>query len=570
MPEPQRGRAFDRAERKFDLMPALGTDLMLICSNVSPASLGGIGRAASDFRELGERAAKRGLRVAYEALAWGRHVNDHRDAWEIVRRADHPNVGLVLDSFHTLARGIDPETIRSIPGDRIFLVQIADAPKLDMDYLSWSRHFRNMPGQGALAVNQFLAAVDATGYDGYLSLEIFNDQFRAGSARMVAVDGRRSLLAAMDTVRNAQTPPAAARDWKPLPPKARCLGVEFIEFAVDDSGAVELAKLFQAMGFAHAGQHVSKDVAWWRQGGINFVINAEKEGFAHASYLTHGPSVCAIALDVGDAGAATARAEALLAKPFAQQTGPDELAIPAIRGVGGSLLYFIDRPSGLARLWEIDFQPAAAAPPPPLTSMSSPEKAPRLTRVDHISQSMEYDEMLSWLLFYISIFEMERTPQVDVADPGGLVRSQAVQTAGGDARIVLNGADNSRTSSGRFLREFFGSGVQHIALATDDALATAQAFDAAGVARLHIPDNYYDDLEARFPLEPEFVNRLKAAHVLYDRDDAGEYLQLYTQPFAGRFFFEIVERRKAYNGFGAANASIRLAVQSRESRPGML
>ena len=144
--------------------------------------------------------AKRGLRVGYEALAWGRHVFDHRDAWEIVRRADHPAVGLILDSFHTLARKIDPDSIRRIPGDRIFLVQVADAPLLDMDLLSWSRHFRNMPGQGELDITGFLAAVQATGYRGYLSLEIFNDQFRAGSARQVAVDGRRSLIAAGDLV----------------------------------------------------------------------------------------------------------------------------------------------------------------------------------------------------------------------------------------------------------------------------------------------------------------------------------------------------------------------------------
>lgn len=138
MPEPPRTRAFDRAERKFDVMQALGTDLMLVCSNVSPAALGGIDRAADDLRMLGERAARRGLRVGYEALAWGRHVSDHRDAWEIVRRADHPAVGLILDSFHTLARRIDPDSIRRIPGDRIFLVQVADAPLLDMDLLSWS------------------------------------------------------------------------------------------------------------------------------------------------------------------------------------------------------------------------------------------------------------------------------------------------------------------------------------------------------------------------------------------------------------------------------------------------
>ncbi|MFN3399698.1 MAG: sugar phosphate isomerase/epimerase family protein, partial [Ferrovibrio sp.] len=141
MPEPQRARTFDRAERKFDIMQELGTDLMLVCSNVSPLSLGGIDRAADDFRELGERAAKRGLRVGYEALAWGRHIHDHRDAWEIVRRADHPNIGLILDSFHTLARRIDPASIRAIPKDKIFIVQLADAPMIEMELLHWSRHY---------------------------------------------------------------------------------------------------------------------------------------------------------------------------------------------------------------------------------------------------------------------------------------------------------------------------------------------------------------------------------------------------------------------------------------------
>ena len=181
MPEPQRLRTFDRAERKFDLMQELGCDLLMVCSNVSPDSLGGIDRAAGDFRELGERAAKRGLRVGFEALAWGRHISDYRDAWEVVRRADHGSIGLVLDTFHTYARKTDLKPLRSIPGDRIFLVQLADAPWLDMDVLSWSRHFRCFPGQGDMPLVEFMQALQATGYDGQLSLEIFNDQFRAGS-----------------------------------------------------------------------------------------------------------------------------------------------------------------------------------------------------------------------------------------------------------------------------------------------------------------------------------------------------------------------------------------------------
>ena len=120
MPDSQRSRAFARAERKFDVMEELGCDLLMICSNVAPDSLGGIDRAAADLHELGERAGKRGMRVAFEALAWGRHINDYRDAWEAVRRANHPSVGLVLDTFHILARKTDLSAIRAIPRDRIF------------------------------------------------------------------------------------------------------------------------------------------------------------------------------------------------------------------------------------------------------------------------------------------------------------------------------------------------------------------------------------------------------------------------------------------------------------------
>ena len=543
LPEPLRTRAFDRAERKFDLMQALGAELLLVCSSVSPSALGGVDRAADDLHALGERAAARGLRIGYEALAWGRHVFDHRDAWEIVRRADHPAVGLVLDSFHTLARGIDPDSIRRIPGDRIFLVQVADAPLLGMDYLSWSRHFRTMPGQGDLPVQHFLAAVAATGYDGYLSLEVFNDQFRAGSARQVAIDGRRSLLAALDQLRIG----------RPLPPRVAPLGVEFVEFAVDDAGAAELGRLFAGLGFRLAGRHVTKEVDWWRQGAINLVINRERESFAQAFWHMHGPGVCALGLSMPDAQVALARAEALLAEPFRQPVPPGQLALPAIRGVGGSLLYFTDETSELARVWQIEFKPEATCTAPTAT----------LTAIDHVVQSLGGGELLSWLLFYRALFALERRSLQEIADPGGLIRSQVVESADGAVRIALNASESGRTLPARFLTEFFGAGVQHIAFASTDIFASVAQLERAGVARLPIPENYYDDLEARFGLAPAFVDRLRAHALLYDRDEGGEYLQLYTEAFAERFFFEIVERRDAYRGFGAANAPVRLAMQAR-------
>jgi 4-hydroxyphenylpyruvate dioxygenase len=555
MPEPQRARAFDRAERKFDLMQDLGTDLMLICSNVSPLSLGGIDRAAADFRELGERAAKRGLRVGYEALAWGRHINDHRDAWEIVRRADHPNIGLILDSFHTLARKIDVASIRAIPGDRIFIVQLADAPLIDMDLLYWSRHFRNMPGEGDLPVADFMRAVAATGYNGPLSLEIFNDQFRGGSPKSLSIDGRRSLIYLMDQVKRSE--PGIAINVPEMPDRITVNGVEFIEFAANEAEAQELAGLLTTMGFSEAARHKNKDVTLYRQGGINIVINTEKEGLAHSAYIVHGTTAYAMGLKVEDAAATVARARALGADPFEQRPGPGELAIPAIRGVGGGVIYFIDGKSDLARVWEIEFEPVG----------DGAATDTGLLAIDHVAQTMNYEEMLTWLLFYTSIFRTRKAPMVDVIDPSGLIRSQAIENEEGTLRLTLNGAENRKTLAGHFIAESFGSSVQHIAFATSDILAVAEAMQASGFTPLSISPNYYDDLEARFGLDPALADRLRAENILYDRDEHGEFFQLYSRNYGEGFFFEIVERKGGYKGYGAPNAVFRIAAQKRQIRP---
>jgi 4-hydroxyphenylpyruvate dioxygenase len=548
MPEPQRTRNFARVERKFDLMQELHTDLLLVCSNISPAALGGIDRAAADFRELGERAASRGLRVGYEALAWGRHVNDYRDAWEIVRRADHRSIGVILDSFHALAPSFPVSAIHSIPADKIFLVQLADAPKLGLDVLSWSRHFRCFPGQGDLPVTAFMEAVLATSYSGPLSLEIFNDQFRSGSAVRTATDGLRSLILLEDQLAEKSPHASAAK----LQPKAQSRGVGFIEFAVGEAKARDLSALFGQLGFRRTGSHRSKDVERWSQGNIDLVINCEPDGFAHSHYITHGPGVCAIAIDVDDVGKTMTRAEALKARTFHQPVGPGELEIPAIRGVGGSLLYFLEA-SG--NNWDTDFE-----------SLSSEAAADRLYAVDHISQSMPYDEMLSWLLFYTGILDLRRLPQLEIADPAGLVQSQALINGNHALRVILNGSSATRTLSARFINEFFGSGVQHVAFSCSDIFATVADMRARGAQFLKIPENYYDDIEAKFDLDAATMTALRDNQILYDREGDGEFFQIYTHTFDERFFFEIVQRRN-YDGFGAANAAVRLAAQTRESRP---
>ena len=548
MPEPQRARNFSRAERKFDLMHELQTDLLLICSNVSPAALGGIDRAAADFRELGELAASRGLRVGFEALAWGRHINDYRDAWEIVRRADHPSIGIILDSFHALAPALPTNAIRSIPADKIFLVQLADAPRLGLDVLSWSRHFRCFPGQGDLPVLDFMQAVMATGYSGPLSLEIFNDQFRAGSAVRTATDGLRALILLQDELAQTSTSVAAPV----LRPRAQTRGVGFVEFAISEAKAGDLAGLFAQLGFRKTGSHRSKAVERWTQGQIELVINCEPDGFAHAHYITHGPGVCAIAVDVDDAGKTMARAEALKALTFHQPVGPGELEIPAIRGVGGSLLYFLE---ATGTNWNTDFE-----------ALPGDAAMDALLAVDHISQSMPYDEMLSWLLFYTGILDLTRLPQTEIADPAGLVQSQALISRNQSLRIILNGSSAARTLSARFIHEFFGSGVQHVAFSCADIFASVAAMRARGADFLKIPDNYYDDIEARYDLDAATIAALRDNQILYDREGDGEFFQAYTHIFDERFFFEIVQRRN-YEGFGAPNAAIRLAAQTREARP---
>eukprot|EP00913_Durusdinium_trenchii_P004203 g3895.t1 len=555
MPEPHRSRTFDRAERKFDIMGELGTNLLLVCSNVSPVSLGGIDRAAADFYELGERAARRGLKVGYEALAWGRHINDHRDAWEIVRRAEHPSIGLILDSFHTLSRKIDLRSIASIPKDKIFIVQLADAPLIDMDLLYWSRHFRNMPGEGDLAVAEFAAAIASTGYDGYFSLEIFNDQFRGGSTRSIAADGHRSLLYLADQVRRSRD--AATLTVPAMPDRAPVQAVGFIEFTAHEEHAEELKQILRTLGFRKVARHRSKKVELFQQGHIRLIVNSDEGGFANTAFAVHGVTAYAMALVVEDAEQALARALALGAEEFRQPVAAGEVQIPAIRGVGGGLLYLVDSKSELGRFSEIDFVPATEGE----TGIPA-----HLTRIDHIAQTVGYDEMLTWLLFYNSIFKTRKTPMVDIIDPAGVVRSQVVESEDGVLRITLNGAENRRTLAGHFIAETFGSGIQHLAFQTDDIFATASALRQNGFRPLPISGNYYGDIEARFGLDPELTERLKAENILYDQDEHGEYFQLYSTTYGEGFFFEIVERR-GYTGYGAANAIFRIAALRKFLRP---
>ncbi|HEV7436905.1 MAG TPA: VOC family protein, partial [Pseudorhizobium sp.] len=276
-----------------------------------------------------------------------------------------------------------------------------------------------------------------------------------------------------------------------------------------------------------------------------------------AAYAVHGASAYAMALEVDDAAAALKRAVVLGAEQFSQPVNVGELEVPAIRGVGGGLIYLIDKGSDLGRLWEIDFKPV---------SDNEHTADAHLEAVDHVAQTVAYEEMLTWLLFYTSIFETQKSPVVDIIDPAGVIRSQVIENKDGALRITMNGAENRRTLAGHFLAEKFGSGIQHIAFKSQDIFATAEALRQSGFKALPISSNYYGDVEARFGLDPELTERLKAENILYDRDEHGEYFQLYSGTFAEGFFFEVVQR-EGYRGYGAANAIFRIAALKKQIRP---
>jgi 4-hydroxyphenylpyruvate dioxygenase len=547
-------RNLERAERKFDLMAALGAPAMLVSSNAGQGALADDALAAAQLHELAERAAARGLKIGYQAQGWARHVRTWADAWRVVKAADHPALGLVLNSFHTLAIGDDPSGVRDIPGDRILLVQLADAPRLAMDLQTLGRHFRCFPGQGGLDVVGFTRAVLETGYDGPLSIEVVNDGFRALPTRQLAQDAARSLTFLGE--RLARTAPALADragfERPPAPPVLE--GIGFIEFAVDGSSGRELAEWLTALGFAFAGRHRTKEVALYRQGEVLVVLNGTPDSFAHAYFLLHGPSVCAIALRTPDKAALSGRADAYDYKRYQERHGPNEHDLPAVRAPDGSLFNLVDGAYDPGR--DFDLEPAAPARPG------------GVVEVDHIARAVPAGQFDSWLLYDRVLLGLEPDETLDLPEPHGLVRSRALASRDGRVRLPLTFSESSRTVVARQLSTFSGAGVNQIAFATDDIFAAVAAMRRAGARLLPIPANYYLDLAAQGSLPEATVERLREHGILYDRDgQGGEFFHAYTETFHDRFFFEIVQRTGGYSQYGAANAPVRMAAQALPRSP---
>ena len=561
VPEATFQRNLARAERKFDLMQAIGCRRLLVCSSVSPLTLPDPALAAAQLHALAERAARRGLQVGFEALSWGRHVTRWRQAWDIVRRADHPALGLILDSFHTLALGDDvDELVTQVPGDRITFLQMADAPQLSLNVIEWARHHRNFPGQGQLDVVGFYEQVVRTGYAGPLSLEIFNDVFRESPNRRIAVDAMRSLLWLESQVRarlEPTQPERVAALFAP-PPLPRFGGFAFVEFAVDAAAAQALGALLRTMGFARRGRHRSKPVELYQQGDIRLVVNTLGHALARERFERHGPSVCALAVRTEDADAAHRRGVAMRSAPFEPPLGPGEHRLPSLVSPGGTIVHFVPESIADGALYEADFEPV---------DDDAPVAAAGLRAIDHVGLALAPDRVDTWVLFCRAVLGLDAGESLQVADPFGLVRSFGMADAERRLRLVLIASQSQRTRTARVVEAGGGVVVHHVAFACDDVPAAVSALRAAGVGFAPISDNYYDDLDTRFEFAPGELERLRAAGVLVDRTPQGSYLHAYTEPFAGRFFFEIVQRVGGYDAYGAANAPARMASQAGDPGP---
>lgn len=535
----------ERARRKFALMHELGCDTMLLCSNVQPDCSADVELQIADLRALAELAEQEQIRIGYEALAWGTHVNRWHQAWSRVKSVNSPALGIVLDSFHVLARGDTLQRLGEVPPEKITFVQMADAPLMKMDILEWSRHFRCFPAQGQLPLVDFACDLTRCGYRGPWSLEIFNDSFRASPNGATAKDGYRSLLWLEEQVRQ-RLPESRAPLFAPveLPLYA---GLEFIEFAAAPAQAGELGQRLAQLGFAEEGSHRSKRVSLWRNGGARVVVNAQPHSWADHFHQRHGVSLCAMALRVSQSAAIVERARAYGYATWQGDAGPNESPIPAVCAPDGSLIYLIEVGDDI---YTRDFHLRANLTP-----------RDDYQGIDHLALGMEADSRDNWIIFFRSVFGFILEHEQTLPDPYGLVRSLAVRSPQGDIRLALNISQSRATQIARSVACYQGAGLQHAAFACRDLPATLASLPQIAVEALPIPANYYDDLLARFGEDAQ-VNLLKNHQILYDRDgDGGEFLHLYTRPFsAGRFFFELTERRNGYALYGAVNAAVRLSA----------
>jgi 4-hydroxyphenylpyruvate dioxygenase len=325
-------------------------------------------------------------------------------------------------------------------------------------------------------------------------------------------------------------------------------GFEFVEYAAPDPEL--LRRLFESMGLRAVARHRSKNVTLHNQGDINFIINAEHDSFAQKFARAHGPCACAMAFRVADARFAFSRALELGAKPGPATAGPMELNIPSIEGIGGSLIYLVDR-YGERTIYDVDFVPVAGAAP----EAAEPRAADPvgLMRIDHLTHNVRRGNMNVWAGFYEKLFNFREIRYFSIEGKQTGLFSRALTSPCGKIRIPINESQDDKSQIEEYLNEYKGEGIQHIALGTDDIYRTVDALRRRGVEFQDTPGTYYEGIDARVGGHNEPLSELKRRSVLIDGNAAsGILLQIFTKNAIGPIFFEIIQR-KGNEGFGEGN-----------------
>jgi 4-hydroxyphenylpyruvate dioxygenase len=338
-------------------------------------------------------------------------------------------------------------------------------------------------------------------------------------------------------------------------------GFEFVEFTAPEPD--RLKGLFEQMGFTAVSRHRSKNVLRFVQGDINFILNMEPVGQPAAFRAQHGPSANAMAFRVRDAARALALAVERGAKPVHGRVGPMELNIPAIEGIGGSLLYLVDR-YGANEIYDVDFLAIPGA---------TPRQDVGLTYLDHLTHNVHRGQMARWAEFYERIFNFREIRYFDIEGAQTGLISKAMTSPCGKIRIPLNESQDEHSQIEEFLRDYRGEGIQHIALGTSDIFRSVETMAAHGVKFQESPDTYYEALDARVPGHGENLQRLRADRILLDgapTEGQGLLLQIFTQNMIGPIFFEVIQR-KGNEGFGEGNfRALFESIEADQIRRGVL
>jgi 4-hydroxyphenylpyruvate dioxygenase len=320
-------------------------------------------------------------------------------------------------------------------------------------------------------------------------------------------------------------------------------GFEFVEYTAPDPEL--LRTLFERLGFPVTARHRSKNVTLHRQGDINFIINAEPNSFGQRFAREHGPSACAMAFRVKDAAAAYQHCIDLGAKPVETRVGPMELQIPAIEGIGGSLIYLVDR-YGERTIYDVDFVSVQVA---------GGARSAGLTYIDHLTHNVARGNMNKWAGFYEKLFNFREIRYFDIEGKKTGLFSRAMTSPCGKIRIPINESQDDKSQIEEYLQEYKGEGIQHIALGTADIVGTVDVLRAQGVQFQDTPDTYYEGVDARVRGHRENLEELRKRRILLDGNpEKGEglLLQIFTQNVIGPIFFEIIQR-KGNEGFGEGN-----------------